>query len=192
MEGKVLLIEDSKLVQQMYKNKLLIEKFEVITADNGMDGIKSLTSHVPDILLLDLMMPVMDGYKVLHVLKTDAKLKNIPVIIFSAKGQPEEIEKALHLGATDFIIKATTKPDQVVERIRKVLSESKKSKDIPHYDVQFDIAALDAQKLSSDLGLNNFVCMTCGSPLILNVIPEHSMGKSWIAGKFTCPKCREV
>ena len=98
MRNKILLVEDSKVIQQMYRNKLLLEEFTVVTADNGMEAIKSLSQEKPDLILLDLMMPVMDGYKVLQVVKTDPKLSGIPVLVFSAKGQPEEIERALNLG----------------------------------------------------------------------------------------------
>jgi DNA-binding response OmpR family regulator len=63
MRNKILLVEDSKVIQQMYKNKLTIEQFKVITADNGMEAIKILSQEKPDIILLDLMMPIMDGYK---------------------------------------------------------------------------------------------------------------------------------
>lgn len=88
------------MIQQVYKNALTFEQFEVRTVDNGMEAIKALSEEKPDIILLDLMMPVMDGYKVLQVVKTDPKLSMIPVLVFSAKGQPEEVEKSLALGAT--------------------------------------------------------------------------------------------
>ena len=71
MRNKILLVEDSKVIQQMYRNKLLLEEFTVVTADNGMEAIKVLSQEKPDLILLDLMMPVMDGYKVLQVVKTD-------------------------------------------------------------------------------------------------------------------------
>src|SRR4030043_1656941 len=126
MRDKILLVEDSKTIQQLYRNKLTLEQYQVITADNGMEAIKILSQEKPDIILLDLMMPVMDGYKVLQVVKTDPKLSDIPGLVFSAKGQPEEVEKALNLGAAGYIVKATTKPNEVVEQIRKVMSQKPK------------------------------------------------------------------
>src|SRR4030043_981604 len=99
----------------MYRNKLTFEQFQVLTADNGMEAIKILSQEKPDLILLDLMMPIMDGYKVLQVVKTDPRLANIPVLVFSAKGQSEEVEKALNLGPPCIILKATTKPNEVVE-----------------------------------------------------------------------------
>ena len=133
MRKTILLVEDSKVVQQMYRNKLTFEHFNVLTADNGMEAIKILSKEKPDIILLDLMMPVMDGYKVLQVIKTEPKLTDIPVLVFSAKGQPEEVEKALNLGAAGYIVKATTKPNEVVEHIRKVLEEKPKTQELSRY-----------------------------------------------------------
>ena len=97
MRNKVLLVEDSKAVQQMYRNKLTFEQFHVTTADNGMEAIKALSLDKPDIILLDLMMPIMDGYKVLQVVKSDPKLAKIPVLVFSAKGAFSETIKRARL-----------------------------------------------------------------------------------------------
>jgi DNA-binding response OmpR family regulator len=93
MRNKVLLVEDSKAIQQIYRNKLTIEQFQVLTADNGMEAIKLLSQEKPDIVLLDLMMPVMDGFKVLQVIKTDSRLSSIPVLVFSAKGSPKRSKR---------------------------------------------------------------------------------------------------
>ena len=134
--NKILLIEDSKVIQQMYRSKLTIEQFTVLTADNGMEAIKILSQEIPDLILLDLMMPVMDGFKVLQVIKTDPRLSNIPVLVFSARGQPEEVEKALNLGAAGYIVKATTKPNEVIEQIRKVISHKPVVQELKHYVVE--------------------------------------------------------
>ncbi|GBE00337.1 transcriptional regulatory protein SrrA [bacterium BMS3Abin07] len=189
MEGKILLVEDSKMIQEIYKNKLLFEKFNVITADNGAEGIKVLAKETPDLILLDLMMPIMDGYKVLQVIKTDSRLKSIPVIVFSAKGQPGEVEKAMQLGASDYIVKATTKPAQVVERIKKVLSERTRSKSVVHYRLKVDVNALDAPLVSSDFNMNNLKCTECGTIMVFDMIPDFSEGTNWFSGKFICPEC---
>lgn len=185
-----MLVEDSKVVQQMYRSKLTIEQFTVLTADNGMDAIKVLSQEIPDLVLLDLMMPVMDGFKVLQVIKTDPRLADVPVLVFSAKGQPEEIEKALNLGAAGYIIKATTKPNEVVEQIKKVLSQKPKVKELTHYLVEIREDAYDEKKLSSDFNLNNLKCPKCQAPLLLELIPDFSHETPWFSGRFFCAKCR--
>lgn len=190
MRNKILLVEDSKVVQQMYKNKLTFEQFQVLTADNGMEAIKILSQEKPDLILLDLMMPVMDGYKVLQVVKTDPKLSDIPVLVFSAKGQSEEVEKALSLGAVGYIVKATTKPNEVVEQIRKILSQKPKFQELAHYIVEIRETAYDAKKLASDFNLNDLKCQKCQAPLLLELIPDFSHETPWFTGRFFCPRCR--
>lgn len=189
MRNKVLLVEDSKAVQQMYRNKLTFEQFQVLTADNGMEAIKSLANDKPDIILLDLMMPIMDGYKVLQVVKTDPKLVKIPVLVFSAKGQPEEVEKALNLGAVGYIVKATTKPNEVLEKIKTVLSQRPAEQDVAHYTIEIREDAYDAKKLAADFRLQNFRCQSCQAPMLLDLIPDFSHETPWFTGKFYCPRC---
>jgi DNA-binding response OmpR family regulator len=189
---KVLLVEDSPSILAIYKNMLTIEQFQVTTAVNGMEAIKALSLDKPDIVLLDLMMPIMDGYKVLQVIKTDPKLTKIPVLVFSAKGQPEEIEKALSLGAAGYVIKATTKPKEVIEKMRAILSQTPAAQTeqaVTHYTLQITEGAFDAQKLSDDFKLGNFACPTCRTKMLLDLIPDFSHNTPWFCGKFFCPKC---
>lgn len=190
MRYKILLVEDSKVVQQMYRSKLTLEQFTVLTADNGMEAIKALSQGVPDVILLDLMMPVMDGYKVLQVIKTDPKLSNIPVLVFSAKGQPEEVEKALNLGAAGYIVKATTRPNEVIEQIRKVISQKPKVQEITRYIVEIREDAHDSKKLMSDFNLKDLKCQKCQSRLLLELIPDFSHKETWFSARFFCPKCQ--
>jgi DNA-binding response OmpR family regulator len=190
MRNTILLVEDSKVVQQMYRNKLTFEQFNVLTADNGMEAVKVLSKEKPDIILLDLMMPIMDGFKVLQVVKTDPRLSNVPVLVFSAKGQSEEVEKALNLGAAGYIVKATTKPNEVVEQIRKVLSQKPKVQELARYDVEIRENSYDAKKLAEDFNLNDLKCRNCNAPLLLELIPDFSHETPWFTGKFFCPRCR--
>lgn len=190
MKYQVLLVEDSKAIQQMYRNKLMMEQFAVVTADNGMEAIKALSLSRPDIVLLDLMMPIMDGYKVLQVVKTDQKFKDIPVIVFSAKGQPDEVEKALNLGAADYIVKSITKPNEVIEKIRAVLARKPAEQKVATYRVEIKEDVYDAKKLSDDFKLNGFRCPKCQVPMLLDLIPDFSHETPWFSGKFYCPRCQ--
>ncbi len=191
MRNKVLLVEDSKAVQQIYRNKLTIEQYQVLTADNGMEAIKILSQEKPDIILLDLMMPIMDGYKVLQVVKTDPRISKIPVLVFSAKGQPEEVEKALNLGAAGYIVKATTKPNEVIEKIKTVLSQKHVEQEFTHFSIEIREDAYDARKLSDEFNLNNFRCASCNAPMLLDLIPDFSHDTPWFTGKFYCPRCNK-
>ena len=189
MKYQVLLVEDSKAIQQMYRNKLMMEQYAVVTADNGMEAIRALSLSKPDIILLDLMMPIMDGYKVLQVVKTDQKLKDIPVLVFSAKGQSDEIERALSLGAAGYIVKSITKPNEVVEKIRATLSQKPAEQVVSRYRIEVKETLYDAKKLSADFNLNGFVCPSCNVPMLLDLIPDFSHDTPWFTAKFICPRC---
>jgi len=192
MRKKILLVEDTKTIQQLYQAKLLTENFMVITADNGMEAIQQVSKDKPDLMLLDLMMPIMDGFKVMQVIKTNPRLKDIPIIVFSSKGQPEEITKALELGADDYIVKTLTKPNDVIDKIRKVLAKADASegKEVANFRIGVKADLFDAPKLSSEYRLNNFKCKKCGGDLILNLISDFSHDEPWFSGKFICAQCR--
>ena len=186
---KILLVEDSPAIQAIYKNALTIEQFQVTTASNGMEAIKVLSQDTPDIILLDLMMPMMDGYKVLQVVKTDPKLSRIPVLVFSAKGQPEEVEKALSLGADGYVVKATTKPKDVIEKIRTLINQTPSGQEVTHYIIEIKENAYDAGKLADDFKLQGYKCPVCQTPMLLDLTPDFSHKTPWFSGKFFCPQC---
>jgi len=121
MKSKVLLVDDTEFYIKTYRIKLLSEGYDVRSATNGIEALKELKTNKPDIILLDLMMPIMDGFKVLQAVKADPSLKSIPVVVFSAKGDVDEVAKAMEAGASDFLVKATTTPNKVVEKIKGVL-----------------------------------------------------------------------
>lgn len=123
MKEKVLIVDDTEFYQKAYQNKLLSAGYITSVANNGVEALKALTTDKPDLILLDLMMPIMDGFKVLQTVKANPNLQNIPVIVFSAKGASEEISKALQAGASDFLVKATTTPNKVVEKIKEILQK---------------------------------------------------------------------
>ncbi len=123
MREKVLIVDDTEFYQKAYKNKLLSAGYITSVANNGVEALKALTTDKPDLTLLDLMMPIMDGFKVLQTVKANPNFQNIPIIVFSAKGASEEISKALQAGANDFLVKATTTPNKVVEKIKEILQK---------------------------------------------------------------------
>lgn len=191
VKARILLIDDTKMIQQIYKNKLMLEGFYVRTADNGMEAIKILSEERPDLVLLDLTMPVMDGYKVLQVIKTNLKLSSIPVIIFSGKGQPEEIEKALSLGADGYLVKATTKPQDVVAHVKEMLNKKPELKEVTHYTVKIEDNLYDAPKLAEDFNMPGLLSSKCNEKMLLDLIPDFSHETPWFTCKFICPSCHK-
>ncbi|MBP9761133.1 MAG: response regulator [Candidatus Magasanikbacteria bacterium] len=121
----VLLVEDDAFLANIYKTKFEMEGFKVRVAENGELGLKEAKKKVPDIILLDILLPKMDGFTVLEHLKEDDELKNTPVILLTNLGQKDDVEKGLALGAADYLIKAHFKPSETVEKVKKVLEKSK-------------------------------------------------------------------
>jgi len=116
--AKILLIEDDSLIIKIYSTRLKADGFEVISADNGEDGIAIAQKEMPDFILLDVMMPKMDGFKVLETLRAKDELKSIPIVVYSNLAQESEIQKAIDLGATEFIVKANISPTELVNKIK--------------------------------------------------------------------------
>ncbi len=123
MKEKVLIVDDTEFYQRAYQNKLLSAGYLTRVAGNGVEALKALMTEKPDLILLDLMMPIMDGFKVLQAVRANPDLQNVPVIVFSAKGASDEISKAFEAGANDFLVKATTTPNKVVEKIKEILQK---------------------------------------------------------------------
>ncbi|MCK9578925.1 MAG: response regulator [Methanoregula sp.] len=119
---KILLVEDDNFLLGMYADKFRAEGFEAHIADNGAKGLRLAKEKSPDVILLDVMLPKMDGFEMLRELQKDAATKNIPVILLTNLSQKDEVKKGLMLGAKDFLIKAHFMPQEVVEKVKTVLS----------------------------------------------------------------------
>lgn len=119
----LLLVEDDTFLAGMYVTKLTMEGFTTELASDGKAGLdKALKLH-PDLILLDILMPKMNGFEVLEALKKDAQGKKIPVILLTNLGQKTDVLKGLELGADDYLIKAHFMPSEVVDKIKKILAE---------------------------------------------------------------------
>jgi DNA-binding response OmpR family regulator len=122
-QKKILLVEDDDFLVQMYATKLELENYTVIMATDGAKGLKLALKEKPDLVLLDLNLPIMDGFQVLEELKKNPDTKAIPVLVLTNYGQKENVDKCLNLGAEDYLIKAHFVPSEVVARIKKILNQ---------------------------------------------------------------------
>lgn len=122
MAKKILVVEDDAFLSKIYKVKLEKTGFEVVLAYDGNQAIEEIKKAIPDLILLDLMMPVKDGFTTLSELKENSDWKKIPVIIASNLGQQEDVDKGLKMGASDFIVKSDTSLDNIIDKINKLLS----------------------------------------------------------------------
>jgi DNA-binding response OmpR family regulator len=120
---KVLLVEDDSFLSSIVFNRLQKEGFNIRLAKDGESALMELVKEVPDIVLLDLIMPGMTGFDVLEKIRADEKYNRVSVVIFSNLGQEHEIEKAKKSGADDFLIKAESTPSVVIKKINEILSK---------------------------------------------------------------------
>ena len=119
---KILIAEDDNFLASAYRLKLTKAGFDVQIVEDGEKLISALSVSAPDLILLDLIMPVMDGFKALEIISTYQKYKSIPVIIASNLGQKEDIDRALMLGAKDFVVKSDLSLDKLIEKINKLIA----------------------------------------------------------------------
>lgn len=115
---KILIIEDDLLLGDVLNQKLTSEGYEVSVAIDGLKGYAAIKSFKPDLILLDIILPSMNGYEILEAKKKDPSLYPIPVIIISNSGQPVEINRALALGVKDYLVKAQFDPEEVLAKVR--------------------------------------------------------------------------
>ena len=118
---KIAIIEDDSVINQMYRMKFEADGFDVQVADNGKSGIELAEKFQPDLILLDLQMPEMNGDKALAYIRTQEWGKNIPVIILTNLGAEESPKELKELGIHSYIVKAELTPSQVVARVKDAL-----------------------------------------------------------------------
>jgi DNA-binding response OmpR family regulator len=120
-KGKILIVEDEPFLSEMYQTKFVGLGYTVVTAENGQEGIDKMRSEKPTLVLLDVIMPEMDGYEVLRRVRKDEDLKDQLIVVFSNLGQDEEITKGIQMGADDYLIKSNLTPSQLAEKIEAVI-----------------------------------------------------------------------
>lgn len=123
-KNKILIVDDDPMIARMYQEKLSRDEFEVVLAFNGEEGLEKAEKEKPSLILLDIMMPKMNGYEMLKLLRAKEEISSIPVIILSSLGaDPELIKKAKELDVIDIIDKGGVSAKEVVERVKVVLKE---------------------------------------------------------------------
>jgi DNA-binding response OmpR family regulator len=120
---KILIIEDQAGFRLIYRGVLESDGYEVLEAANGQKGWELAKTEIPDMILLDLILPDLSGYEVLTKIRETEGTKNIPVIIFSVLGSGKDIRKGLDLGANDYRIKGDSSPTVILDKIRSLLSK---------------------------------------------------------------------
>ena len=119
-KGKILVADDEVYILHILEFSLGAEGFEVVTANNGETAIAKAKQESPDLIVLDIMMPVLDGYETLRQLKAEQTTKDIPVILLTAKGRDVDKRLGFEVGATDYIVKPFS-PSRLIERIEEII-----------------------------------------------------------------------
>ena len=138
---KILLIENEEFLRKLYSEFLSMSKYQVETAENGKEGFSKLESFLPELIILDIKMPVMDGPEFLREIKKNMKLKDIPIIILTGVSEYVYIKECLDLGAKDYVEK-TTHPVDLLNMVERLLSEKLEpeiKKTVKNDEIKYDV-----------------------------------------------------
>lgn len=122
-KASILLIEDEEMIATMYRTKFSMEGQTITTAADGAEGLEKAKTLKPDIILLDIILPKLDGFAVLRELKKDPATKDIPVLLLTNLGQDDDIRKGKELGADDYFVKSNHTPAEIVAKVREMMKE---------------------------------------------------------------------
>jgi two-component system, OmpR family, alkaline phosphatase synthesis response regulator PhoP len=117
---KILIIEDERDLVEIVKFRLEASDYDVISAYDGEEGLKKARKENPDLILLDIMLPKIDGYKICRMLKFDEKYKGIPIIMFTARAQDSDAKVGREVGANDYVTKPF-EPDTLLTKIKELI-----------------------------------------------------------------------
>jgi len=122
MMKKILLVEDDPFLIEIYSTKLKEAGFQVDTAEDGDTALRKVKENLPELMLLDVVLPNFNGWEILRKIKEDKEIKSVKVVILSNLGEKEEIEKGINLGATKYLVKAHYTPSEVITEVKKILN----------------------------------------------------------------------
>jgi DNA-binding response OmpR family regulator len=118
----ILLVEDDTFLAGMYVTKLELEGYRVVLASDGEQAVNLAKKEIPDLMLLDIILPKKSGFEVLKEVKAHLETKQIPVILLTNLGQKEDVQRGLKLGAADYLIKAHFMPSEVVSKVKRLVN----------------------------------------------------------------------
>ena len=193
-KGTVLLVEDQEGFRRIYQDVMNAEGYFVITAVDGEAGWEMAKEKKPDLVLLDLVLPKIDGFEVLRRIREDPETNKIPVIVFSAMGEQKDIQKAMEMGANDYTVKGFYTPRQILGKIKDVMTQVEIRKSGVAYKLQVKPGMEDATKLQDEIGLTNgYECPLCKFELVLEMFPDYVRAEGhWFSSRLICPHCGKV
>lgn len=194
LEGaKIILLEDDEFLAEVIVHKLTTIGADIKRYRNGLEGLAAIRQYSPDLVLLDIMMPIMNGYEVLDIMAEEHLIDEIPVIVVSNSGQPVEIQRILDMGVKDYVVKVDFTPEEVLSKARMVLM---KSSNKTHSTVTDKVGQSDRvtvedtstvpAKKNKEVKKNS---ADAGEPLKVLVVEDDPLLKNLLAIKLTQSGC---
>ena len=181
---KILIAIDNDFIRETYSEVFKEDNFEVFTAKKGKEALDLAKSELPDMIIADIELSEMGGFKLIETLREEASTKKIPIIVFSQIEKQKDREKAMELEAKDFITAVVVTPIEVVRRVKIALGEQKSYRIVPQKNLY------NAKELITDLGyIYDFKCSECGGDLVFHLIRDLSKGEKYFIVSVICPKC---
>lgn len=187
---RILVVEDTELLRRMYRDRLAQDGYDVVDAPDGLAALSVIRNEHFDLILLDLIMPRMGGIQVLEAVKQDPRTQAIPVVVLTNLGEEDTIERAVSLGAVDYLIKNETRPADVAEKVKLVL-ESFGVGEAPaeSFILYADPSRGDVDRIVQHAQLKRRLwCPACENELALELVPDPKRA-GWYAAHFICPSC---
>ena len=192
-KSTILMIEDDNSFRQIYLDIFQAEGYNVLLAENGEIGLDLAKEKKPDLIMLDLVLPGLQGLEVLKLIRSDRETKDISVLVSTVLGTSFDIKKGFELGATDYMVKGFFGPREVLLKIRSLLTQASAKKGVKSRSYKLSIREkkADAEELELYMGLTrSFTCPQCQEPLLLDMIPEFTRTDTqWFLAHFICPRC---
>jgi DNA-binding response OmpR family regulator len=190
-KGTILIVEDQQGFRRIYHDVLESDGYQVLEAADGEAGWQAAKEKKPNLILLDLGLPKIDGFEVLKRIRADAETKSIPVIIFSVLGEQKDINRGLELGANDYTVKGFYTPRQILSKIKSLITQVDQKPMAQSYKIRLDESADDAVRLQEEIGLTNgYRCSQCQTGMVLELFPDFMRGEGhWFTTHLICPKC---
>lgn len=187
---RILVVEDTELLRRMYRDRLVQDGYEVTDAPDGLAALSLLRDQHFDLILLDLIMPRMGGIQVLEAVKQDPRTQSIPIVVLTNLGEESTIERAVSLGAVDYLIKNETRPADVAEKVKLVLDAFVATEEKSAAFVVYpDPSRGDVDALVQNAALKRRLwCPACENELALELVPDPKR-TGWYEARFVCPSC---
>ncbi|MFC1999891.1 two-component system response regulator [Chloroflexota bacterium] len=189
-KGTVLVVDDSREIRLLCRTLLRRDGYNVLEAENGRRGLELATELEPDLILLDLVLPDLDGFRVLEEVRANHRTRSVPVIMLTALEDKDKIQRAIELGANDYIVKGRVSPNELLSKVRSLLPGSDMAKDLEVYRLSIKGEMADAPKLAQVIALTGlFQCPHCGADVLVELY-TRPQGR-WFTAHFVCSGCEK-